>query len=91
MINYAISRTASTCAFSAARFAADAVVVVGDIDSYFRILEHLFHVFHGHDVAVVVEVAFLRQAGAAGHDGTCGAEGIKSDTVDARIVLGEFR
>ena len=74
----------------AAALAAYAVVVVGHVDAYFRILEHLFQVVHGQDVAVVVEGALLRQARAGRHDGARGAEGIEADAVDAGVVLREF-
>lgn len=39
---------------------------------------------------MVVEGALLRQAGAAGHDGARGAEGIEADAVDAGVMLREF-
>ena len=64
--------------------------MVGDVQTQFGVLVGLLQVVHGQDVAVVVEGALLRQAGAAGHDGARGAEGIEADAVDAGVVLREF-
>ena len=74
----------------AAALATDAVVVVGDVQTQFCVLVGLLQMVHSQDVAVVVEGALLRQAGAAGHDGARGAEGIEADAVDAGVVLREF-
>ena len=39
---------------------------------------------------MVVEGSLLRQARAAGQQGTCGAEGVEPHAVDAGIMLGQF-
>ena len=67
----------------AAALAAYAVVVVGNVQSQFRVLVGLLQVVHGQYLTVVVEGALLWQARAVGHEGASRAEGVETYAVDA--------